>query len=51
MHRGSSIPQPTRVAESCDGTNGKLKVGLVTINLQALYFNQINNAAKNVADK
>lgn len=48
---GSSNPQPTRVAESCDGTNGKLKVGLVTINLQALYFNQINNAAKNVADK
>lgn len=46
----SSIPEPSRVAEKCDGNNGTLKVGLVTINLQALFFNQINTAAQKVAD-
>ncbi|MBY3989348.1 substrate-binding domain-containing protein [Rhodococcus fascians] len=47
----SSIPDPSRVADSCDGKNGTLKVGLVTINLQALFFNQINNAAQKIADQ
>ena len=47
----SSIPDPSRVADSCDGKNGALKVGLVTINLQALFFNQINNAAQKIADQ
>ena len=47
----SSIPDPSRVADTCDGKNGTLKVGLVTSNLQALFFNQINNAAQKVADE
>lgn len=46
-----SIPEPARVAESCEGKNGTLKVGLVTINLQALFFNQMNTAAQKVADQ
>jgi ribose transport system substrate-binding protein len=45
----ASIPAPARVAETCKGHNGTLKVGLVTINLQALFFNQINTAAQKVA--
>jgi ribose transport system substrate-binding protein len=45
----SSIPAPARVAETCKGHNGTLKVGLVTINLQALFFNQINTAAQKIA--
>lgn len=47
----TSIPGPARVAESCEGKTGNLKVGLVTINLQALFFNQINSAAENIADQ
>ncbi|OZE80913.1 ABC transporter substrate-binding protein [Rhodococcus sp. 15-649-1-2] len=46
----SAIPGPSRVAETCEGKTGTLKVGLVTINLQALFFNQINSAAQKVAD-
>ena len=49
--RSSSIPEPARVAESCEGNNGTLKVGLVTINLQALFFNQINTGAQKIADE
>lgn len=47
----SSIPDPSRVAETCSGKNGTLKIGLVTINLQALFFNQINTAAQKIADQ
>ncbi|MBY6411537.1 substrate-binding domain-containing protein [Rhodococcus sp. BP-252] len=47
----ASIPEPSRVAEACEGKNGTLKVGLVTINLQALFFNQINTAAQKIADR
>lgn len=47
----SSIPGPSRVADTCEGKTGSLKVGLVTINLQALFFNQINSAAQRVADE
>jgi len=47
----STIPQPSRVAETCSGKNGPLKIGLVTINLQALFFNQINTAAQKIADQ
>lgn len=43
----SSIPGPANVAEAC---KPNLKVGLVTINLQALFFNQINTGAQTVAD-
>jgi ribose transport system substrate-binding protein len=47
----ASIPEPSRVADTCEGKNGTLKVGLVTINLQALFFNQINTAAQKIADQ
>ena len=47
----AAIPAPSRVAQSCTGKNGPLKIGLVTINLQALFFNQIDTAAKKVADQ
>ncbi len=45
----ASIPAPARVAAACKGHNGTLKVGLVTINLQALFFNQIDTAAQRIA--
>jgi ribose transport system substrate-binding protein len=44
----SKIPAPTNVAEAC---KPGLKVGLATINLQALFFNQINTGAQTIADK
>lgn len=43
----SSIPEPASIAEAC---RTDLKVGLVTINLQALFFNQINTGAQTIAD-
>ncbi len=43
----SSIPAPATVAEAC---RPDMKVGLVTINLQALFFNQINTGAQAIAD-
>lgn len=48
----SEIPQPTTFPASCEAPGGgKLQVGLVTPNLQALFFNQINTGAKTIADK
>jgi ribose transport system substrate-binding protein len=44
-------PPPTTVAQSCTGKHGNLKLGLVTINLQALFFNQMNAGAKTITDK
>jgi ribose transport system substrate-binding protein len=44
----ASIPAPKSVATAC---KPDLKVGLVTINLQALFFNQINTGAKAIASK
>ncbi|UCR89175.1 substrate-binding domain-containing protein [Mycetocola spongiae] len=44
----SAIPGPDTVATAC---RTDLKVGLVTINLQALFFNQINTGAQTIADK
>ncbi|TFD70490.1 substrate-binding domain-containing protein [Cryobacterium sp. Hb1] len=43
----SSIPVPANIATAC---RTDLKVGLVTINLQALFFNQINTGAQTIAD-
>jgi len=43
----SAIPAPASVATAC---SPDLKVGLVTINLQALFFNQINTGAQAIAD-
>jgi ribose transport system substrate-binding protein len=44
-------PPPAIVAQSCTGKHGNLKLGLVTVNVQALFFNQINAGAKTIADK
>jgi ribose transport system substrate-binding protein len=44
-------PLPATVAQSCTGKYGSLKLGLVTANLQALFFNQINAGAKTIAGK
>jgi ribose transport system substrate-binding protein len=44
-------PPPTAVAQPCTGKHGNLKLGMVTVNLQALFFNQINAGANTIADK
>jgi ribose transport system substrate-binding protein len=46
----SSLPEPSAQPVGCTPTDGPMKVGLVTINLQALFFNQINRAAQAMAD-
>jgi ribose transport system substrate-binding protein len=47
----SSIPEPSAQPVGCtQPADGPFKVGLVTINLQALFFNQINAAAQKMAD-
>lgn len=45
------IPDPADVPEACDIDGEPVEVGLVTINLQALFFNQINSGAQRVADE
>ncbi|MEW2352892.1 substrate-binding domain-containing protein [Spirillospora sp. NPDC029432] len=44
-------PPPERIAQSCKVQGRAPKIGIVPINLQALFFNQINSGAKTVADK
>ncbi|MFD0904676.1 substrate-binding domain-containing protein [Actinomadura sediminis] len=44
-------PPPERVAEPCEVDGRPPRIGVVPINLQALFFNQINTGAKTVADK
>ena len=44
----SGIPAPATIAEAC---RPDLKIGLVNINLQALFFNQINTGAQTIADE
>jgi ribose transport system substrate-binding protein len=47
----SSIPEPSAQPVGCtQPADGPFEVGLVTINLQALFFNQINAAAQKMAD-
>ncbi|SDG83456.1 substrate-binding domain-containing protein [Klenkia brasiliensis] len=47
----SSLPAPSVQPTGCEQpADGPFKVGLVTINLQALFFNQINAAAQAMAD-
>ncbi|WP_369135753.1 substrate-binding domain-containing protein [Modestobacter sp. I12A-02662] len=48
---GGSLPEPSVQPVGCEPTDGPLRVGLVTINLQALFFNQINEAAQAMADE
>lgn len=46
----SSLPEPSLQPTACEGTED-FQIGLVTINLQALFFNQINEAAQAMADE
>jgi ribose transport system substrate-binding protein len=46
----SSLPAPAAQPVGCESPDGPLQIGLVTINLQALFFNQINAAAQAMAD-
>jgi ribose transport system substrate-binding protein len=47
---GGSLPESSVQPTGCKPTDGPLNIGLVTINLQALFFNQINQAAQAMAD-
>lgn len=47
----SSLPAPEAQPVGCETPDGPLEIGLVTINLQALFFNQINAAAQAMADE
>ncbi|MEO3825635.1 substrate-binding domain-containing protein [Actinomadura sp. B10D3] len=44
-------PPPARVAQACKVQGRAPKIGIVPINLQALFFNQINTGAQTVARK
>lgn len=44
-------PPPARVAQACTVQGRAPKIGIVPINLQALFFNQINTGAQTVARK
>jgi ribose transport system substrate-binding protein len=44
-------PPPKRIAQPCQVEGRKPKIGIVPINLQALFFNQINTGARMVAGK
>ncbi|MDK3255204.1 substrate-binding domain-containing protein [Blastococcus capsensis] len=46
----SSLPEPSIQPEGCENVD-EFEIGLVTINLQALFFNQINDAAQAMADE
>ncbi|WP_222266596.1 substrate-binding domain-containing protein [Modestobacter marinus] len=48
---GGSLPESSVQPAGCEPTDGPLQIGLVTINLQALFFNQINQAAQAMADE
>lgn len=48
----AEIPAPQNVPSACPAPGGgKLQIGLVTPNLQALFFNQIVTGAQTVADQ
>lgn len=48
----AEIPAPENVPSACTAPGGgKLQIGMVTPNLQALFFNQIVTGAQKVADK
>lgn len=48
----AEIPGPEKVPTACPAPGGgKLQIGLVTPNLQALFFNQVSTGAKTVADQ
>jgi ribose transport system substrate-binding protein len=44
-------PPPARIAASCKVQGHTPKIGIIPINLQALFFNQINTGAQTVASK
>ncbi|GAA2425048.1 substrate-binding domain-containing protein [Actinomadura vinacea] len=49
--RQAGPPGPKRVAQGCKVRGRAPRIGIVPINLQALFFNQINSGAKTVAAK
>ncbi|MGP4014727.1 substrate-binding domain-containing protein [Saccharopolyspora sp. 5N708] len=44
-------PPPARIPQACQVNGRTPKIGIITINLQALFFNQINTGARRVADQ
>ncbi|TFV55301.1 sugar ABC transporter substrate-binding protein [Geodermatophilus sp. DF01-2] len=46
----ASLPEPSLQPTGCENTD-EMEIGLVTINLQALFFNQINEAAQAMAEE
>ncbi len=46
----SSLPEPSLQPAGCENTE-EFQIGLVTINLQALFFNQVNEGAQAMADE
>jgi ribose transport system substrate-binding protein len=44
-------PAPATVAQTCTVKGRKPKIGIVPINLQALFFNQIDTGAQKIADQ
>ncbi|QVQ51776.1 substrate-binding domain-containing protein [Spiractinospora alimapuensis] len=47
----ADIPEPTDIPESCEIDGAAPQIGFVTINLQALFFNQINTGAERIAEE
>lgn len=47
----AEIPDPTEIPDSCEIDGEAPQIGFVTINLQALFFNQINTGAQRIADE
>lgn len=44
-------PGPSRIAKSCTVNGHKPRIGIIPINLEALFFNQIDTAAQQVAKR
>jgi ribose transport system substrate-binding protein len=47
----AGLPVPQAQPKGCTPTDGPMRIALVTINLQALFFNQINSAAQAMAQQ
>ncbi len=45
------IPGPSEVPQGCEPDGEPLEIGMVSINLQALFFNQINTGAERIAEE
>lgn len=47
----AGLPAPQSQPKGCTPADGPMRIALVTINLQALFFNQINSAAQAMAQQ